>query len=235
MRWRGRYRWWRTRNPEGSFEEYYVNYNLEALRRGERLGALGTQFAEPARQAYLVQRSMDALVERGLTPAHRVVDYGCGSLRLGRPLIEFLDPQCYIGLDVTTAFIELGLGSVPSDLIDAKRPWLGLITGENLARARRQQPDVIISINAVQHVPPDDLGTFFGRVTSLMGPRCRTFVTLRLAPRGWRVRPETWVHEHAQVSRALSDLGYRYEIIDEYENPRPRSSQTVQEIELLRG
>jgi SAM-dependent methyltransferase len=45
----------------------------------------------------------------GLKPHHRVADIGCGSLRLGRTLIPFLDEGKYFGLEPQIDIVEEGL------------------------------------------------------------------------------------------------------------------------------
>jgi SAM-dependent methyltransferase len=40
-----------------------------------------------------------ALLESGLLPSHKVLDFGCGALRVGYWLVRFLDPNCYCGID----------------------------------------------------------------------------------------------------------------------------------------
>jgi SAM-dependent methyltransferase len=46
------------------------------------------------------------LVERGLLPAHRFLDIGCGTLRGGIPIIERLDQGHYTGIEVRPHVLE---------------------------------------------------------------------------------------------------------------------------------
>ena len=45
----------------------------------------------------------------GLWDCHRVLDFGCGSLRLGGLLIPLLQPDRYCGIEPETWFIDDGL------------------------------------------------------------------------------------------------------------------------------
>ena len=49
------------------------------------------------------------MVSLGLRAAHRVLDFGCGSLRVGRLLIPYLDRGNYTGIEPNSWLIEEGL------------------------------------------------------------------------------------------------------------------------------
>ena len=44
-----------------------------------------------------------------VNPHTRFLDLGCGSLRLGKKLIPWLEPNCYIGLDRNQQVVEAGI------------------------------------------------------------------------------------------------------------------------------
>ncbi len=56
----------------------------------------------------LGQLQLDFLIARGLQPASRLLDIGCGSLRLGVRAAPYLDPGHYFGTDINAALIEAG-------------------------------------------------------------------------------------------------------------------------------
>ncbi|HEV2980300.1 MAG TPA: class I SAM-dependent methyltransferase [Solirubrobacteraceae bacterium] len=59
----------------------------------ERVGRLGFQ----------------VLLAEGLLPGSRVLDVGCGALRLGYWLMRFLDPGCYFGIEPQREMLRVGL------------------------------------------------------------------------------------------------------------------------------
>ena len=52
---------------------------------------------------------LEKIFNSGLKPHHRVVDIGCGSLRLGRTLIPFLNKGKYFGLEPQIDMVEEAL------------------------------------------------------------------------------------------------------------------------------
>ena len=50
---------------------------------------------------------LDFAQRMGLTPQTRFIEVGCGPLTLGIPLIEFLDANCYVGIDVRPEVLNL--------------------------------------------------------------------------------------------------------------------------------
>lgn len=50
----------------------------------------------------------DALVQLGLEPQHRLLDVGCGPMRLGQRAIPYLQPGHYYGVDAYEPYLRLG-------------------------------------------------------------------------------------------------------------------------------
>ena len=67
--------------------------------------------------------SLQSLQENGMVPDSRVLDLGCGTLRLGYWLIRFLDADRYFGLEPAKKFVDAGLKyAIGPELEVAKRP-----------------------------------------------------------------------------------------------------------------
>jgi len=69
------------------------------------------------------KRQLDYLVGQGLQPHHRFLDVGCGSLRAGRHLVDYLEPGNYYGIDANASLIEAGYDH---ELTDEQRERLPL-------------------------------------------------------------------------------------------------------------
>lgn len=81
-------------------------------------------FVGPPERYDLLSISQVALLHHfGLREQHRVLDFGCGSLRLGRMLLPFLQPGRYFGIEPNQWLIEEGFSKeAGQDVRALKRP-----------------------------------------------------------------------------------------------------------------
>ncbi len=205
---------WQRRNPGLAFADYYAQQITDTLRRGQPHRTLGTNaYALDAMIGGKGQRTagefrkdgiakFEALRQWGLQPDQRVVDYGCGSLRVGQHLIRYLDAGKYTGIDVTDAFYSAGLKILGPELCDAKRPSFAVIDEATIARLASNPPDVVVSVAVVMHVAPAEIELFFERVLRLMGPHTRAMIHVDIADRELRTAPKSWAYP-AERLRAI--------------------------------
>ena len=202
------HRWWWTKtNLQGDFGSYYCHRIEKKLRSGRLHPTLvagpgvgrtslgrrsGRQLPKGGRRVF------ELLKQLGLNRGSSCVDYGCGSLRIGRYLINYLDPGRYLGLDIVDSFYREGRKLLGEELIAAKAPRFAVIDDAVIAEEARRAPDFLFSNAVVQHVPPWALERFFRMIASLTGAgtlSCVLFVSdredRRIAPLSWSYRPDT--------------------------------------------
>jgi SAM-dependent methyltransferase len=77
----------------------------------------------PDRYDFIGASQFALLFALGLRDRHSVLDFGCGSLRLGRLLMPFLQSGKYFGIDPNRWLIEDGLArEIGSSILSVKRP-----------------------------------------------------------------------------------------------------------------
>jgi len=64
------------------------------------------------------------LISHGLLPEHRLLDVGCGTLRGGIPLIDYLEPEHYTGIEARREVLEEGRAELAEAGLEHKRPHL---------------------------------------------------------------------------------------------------------------
>jgi hypothetical protein len=90
--------------------------------RAERVGQtrfLGCPIAEFEPGGRIM---FEVLLREGLAPSSRLLDVGCGALRLGYWVMRFLDPGCYFGIEPNVEMRELGLQLIEPDVISRAQP-----------------------------------------------------------------------------------------------------------------
>lgn len=124
----------------------------------------------PERYDFLGASQFSLLFHLGLRENHRVLDFGCGSLRLGRLLIPWLAPGRYFGIDpsrwlIDEAFAhELGPG-----LLGLKQPSFDHNADFDCA-VFGQRFDFVVAQSILTHCGPDLCRRFFGQLARVLAP-----------------------------------------------------------------
>jgi hypothetical protein len=132
-----------------------------------------------------------------------VVDYGCGSFRLGKALIEYLAPGKYWGLDLVDDFLAAGIAFLGPDLMAEKAPQPRVIGPEGIAEARAAEPDFIVSWHVCSKVPPSRQADYFGKIVALMGPRSVALVHFPESMRRLRQSRFSYAESRSAIAAVL--------------------------------
>ena len=190
----------RARDPSLTFARFYGDYVAPLARKGTH-GTLGVSRDVGVKRFAAYQRMLE------LTPDMRVVDFGCGSLRIGYHTISFLQPGHYFGLDIQKEFLTLGEQMLGADLYALKQPTLRVIDQQTVAEAARFGADAVMSINVALHVRPEEIGVYFERLVRLTGkPGARLLFDARMAPEPRRFDPFGWVWPLDFIQASLAPL-----------------------------
>jgi len=86
----------------------------------ERRELVGRADLWPVKRAFQIE----FLISRGLRPGHLVLDVGCGTLRGGVPVIAYLEPNRYVGVESRYEAMQEGLRELSRHELEEKRPVL---------------------------------------------------------------------------------------------------------------
>ena len=117
------------------------------LLRGEKHASLGSNLlGKPFAESGL--STLQMLIEHGLTRDDVCVDYGCGTLRVGIQIINYLKPGAYWGLD-SNPILREGLNLVDADLVAEKGSHLRVISPDSVAEAAAARPRFLCSLKVL--------------------------------------------------------------------------------------
>jgi hypothetical protein len=210
------YTLWRSRHPMARYSDYYVATVERKLRRRGYHAALAIEAGTGSASVQFRAKSQalaDAVVafmhRLGLAPHHSVVDYGCGSLRLGSLLIPQLQAGNYVGLDVTDRFYSAGLAALDSRLIAEKKPRLRTISPAILAELESAPPDFLLCFAVVQHVPTSELDELFRNILRLAGSKTTVLISFKSNVLQRKFRPASWSYSVEHLIESLHRVGLR--------------------------
>lgn len=194
---------WKLWHPGAKFSDYYAGSIAASLKRGgihKTLGnkkfLSGSYVSRPveldvASHQKRGKNYFETAIKYGLLPKHTCIDYGCGSLRVGQHLINYLEPRNYLGLDIISDFYDAGRKLLPPQLMELKQPEFQTI-GQTPVVARRADADFIVSFAVLKHVPPSELDAYFRGIIALMAPRTKVLINFNESKRTTRTGAKIW-------------------------------------------
>lgn len=196
---------WSLRNPGLSFKQFYAECAANSLATNKSHSSLGPNL-RPGRIAS-ARRTFERLLTYGIRRDETVVDYGCGTLRLGSLFIDYLEPDRYIGLDIDQRILAAGRGQLADDIVETKRPTLEVISKESLACVAARKPRWVCSKGVLQHVPPEELDEYFAGLSPLIHAGATGLLFSHIGPESRRMSLKTWAHDFDRLHATAGDHG----------------------------
>jgi SAM-dependent methyltransferase len=151
----------------------------------------------------------------GLSPEHYFLDIGCGTLRGGIPLINYLQKGHYYGVEVREEVLEEGRKELREAGLEEKKPIL-LHSSDFSQLMIDQQFDYAWAFSVLIHMSDDILGQTLDFVSKHLADGGAFYANVNVGERkegSWQGFPVVWrtlEHYSSECSRSglvLSDLG----------------------------
>ena len=160
----------------GHISPYHApGFYQDALAKGRHRDIVGGRWDETGRM------QMQLLLDEGLLPHHRLLDIGCGSLRLGCRAVPYLDPGHYWGTDLSGALMRQGYQAELQD--KARLPIAQLVADHDFSFPGL--PDTIdhaIAFAVFTHLPMNHLRRALLQLRTRFPHLQRFIFTVFLAP-----------------------------------------------------
>ena len=141
-----------------------------------------------------------------ITPKDVVVDYGCGSLRIGKFFINYLNKNNYYGLDVTNIFYNLGLKRLDNRLIKNKKPNLYEINSKILKEISNKKIKIVYSIAVLIHIPPHELKSFLRNIFYIKQPDTKIYIDFLESNENLQVNKTSWIYERKFLIKEIMQV-----------------------------
>jgi cyclopropane fatty-acyl-phospholipid synthase-like methyltransferase len=122
----------------------------------------------------------------GLRQYHRVLDIGCGSLRLGRLLIPYLNKGNYVGVEPNEWLVKDGIrNEIGEDLLSIKKP--DLIYSDSIRGRRLGAINYAIAQSIFSHTKLQLFGSWLSDVSKVLRSDGVLFATIILGDKDEKV------------------------------------------------
>lgn len=154
----------------------------------------------------------------GLRQHHTLLDIGCGSLRIGRLLIPYLNAGGYVGIEPNDWLVKEGIAKeIGQDLIDIKKPTFYFsdsakeLNGNHLF-------DFAVAQSIFSHCGAGLLNKWLEETSSILKPTGALIATFLIGdkdpePREW-VYPGCVRYKVETMDSYARDHGFRFQILD---------------------
>jgi len=198
----------------------------------EDLG-LGLKPGDPQYRAYVgppedydlvAAMAFNLLTTLGLRQHHSLLDIGCGSLRIGRLLIPYLNREKYFGLEPNEWLVDEGIRRELGEmLVQIKRPTFFFSDSPDRIAQAKVAFDFALAQSIFSHCGLDLIKRWLSAISCSLardGALVATFLIGEQdsAQTGW-IYPECVNYRPAALERAAKDVNLRFEILD-WKHPR---------------
>lgn len=178
----------------------------------------------------------DFLVSEGMLPDHRLLDIGCGSLRLGRLASAYLKPGNYWGTDISVDLIDAGYrGEIVPAGLDQRLLRTNLVTDAEFSFVGVPASfDFVMAQSVFTHLPLNHLRLCFSRLADHLLDPCTAFFTFFMPPKGanywepvrqhedvvsWSYK-DPFHYEWDDIRHAFRGLPWELSLIGNWSHPR---------------
>lgn len=181
------------------------------------------------------RRVLRLCIDHGLTPDSTVVEVGCGALRAGVWLIDYLEPDRYYGIEPCEAYRNTGTAILDELGVLGKRPRFDTNDRFDLS-VFGVTPDVVVASGIFNHAAKRQIAALFRSFAIVAHPRSQLLASVRLASSvkadyqgdHWegrsheREEPGTVRHRRQWLAAAASFRGLDLVDLGQHDNKGPR-------------
>jgi SAM-dependent methyltransferase len=168
--------------------------------------------------------TFNLLTTLGLRQHHSLLDVGCGSLRIGRLLIPYLNRGKYFGVEPNEWLVQEGIRrELGPSLVEIKRPTF-FFTDSPESIAKVATPFNFAAAQSIfSHCGLDLIKGWLSAISRSLaedGALVATFLTgAEDSPRSGWIYPDCVNYRPATLERAAAEVNLRFEILD-WKHPR---------------
>lgn len=186
-------------------------YALHTARRIDLTGYKAAVGADEHNWDSHGELQRDFLISQGLRPTHSLLDIGCGTGRLARKVVPYLDPGGYVGVDISIHAIAEAQRLKNEEGWDDREPefWVGDIR-------EKRRFDFIWSFSVFIHLPQDIMESVMRRAAAAMHSDSRFFWAYVPEPKAYRSGVKQFRHTLEDYRGAAVQVGLTFDEVPDW-------------------
>jgi SAM-dependent methyltransferase len=145
--------------------------------------------------------SLVFLIEQGLKPQHRLLDFGCGMGRLARKVVPYLEPRNYFGCDISGRALDYARN------LAIQEGWDGRVPTFMRAHTPLPTVDYVWAFSVMIHLPAEEVRAAFRLVRTTMHPNTRFLFSYVPAKNHIRTDLKQFKHPYEFYEECAKDCG----------------------------
>ena len=135
------------------------------------------------------------LKKAGLKSSDSLLDVGCGSLKVGRLVIPYLQPKKYYGIEPERKWLENGIqNEIPKQVLEFKKPKFSY-SRHFFLQGFGVRFDVVVAFNVFIHCGTKQLEIFLGNLNKAMSMTGYLLMNIKL---GDKTKETPWTDRHCR-------------------------------------
>ena len=173
----------------------------------------------PERYDLVAAMSFNLLTTLGLRQHHTLLDLGCGSLRVGRVFIPYLNRHKYVGVEPNAWLVEEGIRNEIGDTLrQIKQPRFRFTDDPAILKDIKVLFDFALAQSIFSHCGLDLIASWLSSIAQSLAPTgvlAATFVAGEKdnTKTGW-IYPGCVTYQPATMARLAREAGLRFEVLD---------------------
>lgn len=201
------------------FKKDLSNYNEEYLKRTKENVENPAALVGPADSFYEMRVWQEKLLkQQGLKPEDELLDFGCGNLRAGIPLIKYLEVGNYTGADISLKALQDGHRRIHENNLETKKPLIIQNKDYKLEKLQNYEADYMLLQSVWTHFPPAKLKKHVEYMENYLKENATVIFTLGTRQNIKKPLPTHngtgWIYNPEHVKKLLEENGYTMKKIE---------------------
>ena len=182
-----------------------------------------TSLTNDENSGYTIYKQLISILN--LKEGNRLLDYGCGVGGVGIHFARYLNPENYLGVDISGAAIKNANKNFP---------------GYNFQRIRNNKDlkefgifDFVIAQSVFTHNPPHLLSEFLSTIKLNINKDSKVYVTFSVGNSDYNLRNVDFIYQNSTIEKSAQKNGFKCSIVDNWEHPSQEFRTDAEYVDCL--